>query len=140
MSNDVLIESMLVFVFKTNCALFILEKNKWHSSTGLVLNWWERSRNQCTLKLILISMNLASWVIDINKFILIVYSNSTEKQESVQLAVKVAEKLLKELKPQTVQGQVQLRIMENYCLLATKQKSNVEQALNTFTNSSSIWG
>uniref|UniRef100_A0A8C2QYJ1 Tetratricopeptide repeat domain 21B n=1 Tax=Capra hircus TaxID=9925 RepID=A0A8C2QYJ1_CAPHI len=56
-----------------------------------------------------------------------------DKQESVQLAVRTAEKLLKELKPQTVQGQVQLRIMENYCLMATKQKSNVEQALNTFT-------
>ncbi|XP_003478712.1 tetratricopeptide repeat protein 21B [Cavia porcellus] len=59
--------------------------------------------------------------------------NSTEKQESVQLAVRTAEKLLKELKPQTIQGHVQLRIMENYCLMATKQKSNVEQALNTFT-------
>ncbi|KAK2509919.1 hypothetical protein MC885_009975 [Smutsia gigantea] len=59
--------------------------------------------------------------------------NSPEKQESVQLAVRTAEKLLKELKPQTVEGHVQLRIMENYCLLATKQKSNVEQALNTFT-------
>ncbi|XP_023385479.1 tetratricopeptide repeat protein 21B isoform X3 [Pteropus alecto] len=59
--------------------------------------------------------------------------NSTEKQESVQLAVRTAEKLLKELKPQTVQGHVQLRVMENYCLMATKQKSNVEQALNTFT-------
>ncbi|XP_008061219.1 tetratricopeptide repeat protein 21B [Carlito syrichta] len=59
--------------------------------------------------------------------------NSSEKQESVQLAVRTAEKLLKELKPQTVQGHLQLRIMENYCLMATKQKSNVEQALNTFT-------
>lgn len=51
----------------------------------------------------------------------------------MQLAVRTAEKLLKELKPQTIQGHVQLRIMENYCLVATKQKSNVEQALNTFT-------
>ncbi|XP_019409134.1 PREDICTED: tetratricopeptide repeat protein 21B [Crocodylus porosus] len=59
--------------------------------------------------------------------------NSTEKQESVQLAVRTAEKLLKELKPHTSQGHIQLRIMENYCLMATKQKSNVEQALNTFT-------
>ncbi|MEE6489492.1 hypothetical protein FKM82_015590 [Ascaphus truei] len=59
--------------------------------------------------------------------------NSTEKQESVQLAVRTAEKLLKELKPQTLQGHIQLRIMENYCLLATKQKTNVERALNTFT-------
>ncbi|XP_043931290.1 tetratricopeptide repeat protein 21B [Protopterus annectens] len=60
--------------------------------------------------------------------------NSTEKHESEQLAVRTAEKLLKELKPQTVQGHVQLRIMQNYCLLATKQKTNVEQALNAFTN------
>ncbi|XP_048165484.1 tetratricopeptide repeat protein 21B isoform X3 [Corvus hawaiiensis] len=59
--------------------------------------------------------------------------NSTEKQESVQLAVRTAGNLLKELKPQTIQGHIQLRIMENYCLMATKQKSNVEQALKTFT-------
>ncbi|KAJ1188379.1 hypothetical protein NDU88_005140 [Pleurodeles waltl] len=59
--------------------------------------------------------------------------NSTEKQESVQLAVRTAEKLLKELKPQTIHGHIQLRIMENYCLMATKQKPNVERALSTFT-------
>ncbi|XP_004703829.1 tetratricopeptide repeat protein 21B isoform X1 [Echinops telfairi] len=58
--------------------------------------------------------------------------SSTEKQESVQLAVRTAEKLKKELKPQTAQGHTQLRIMENYCLVASKQKSNVEQALTTF--------
>lgn len=51
----------------------------------------------------------------------------------MQLAVRTAEKLLKELKPQTIQGHVQLHIMENYCLMATKQKANVEQALNAFT-------
>lgn len=49
------------------------------------------------------------------------------------MAVRTAGNLLKELKPQTIQGHIQLRIMENYCLMATKQKSNVEQALNTFT-------
>uniref|UniRef100_A0A2D4N2U2 Tetratricopeptide repeat protein 21B n=2 Tax=Micrurus TaxID=8634 RepID=A0A2D4N2U2_9SAUR len=59
--------------------------------------------------------------------------SSTEKQESVQLAVRTAEKLLKELKPQTAQGHVQVGIMENYCLMATKQKSNVERALQAFT-------
>uniref|UniRef100_A0A673CVP2 Tetratricopeptide repeat domain 21B n=1 Tax=Sphaeramia orbicularis TaxID=375764 RepID=A0A673CVP2_9TELE len=59
--------------------------------------------------------------------------NSTEKQESEQLAVRTAEKLLKELKPQTPGGHLQLRILENYCLLATKQKANVEKALNVFT-------
>lgn len=51
----------------------------------------------------------------------------------MQLAVRTAEKLLKELKPQTTQGRLQLRILENCCLMATKQKSSVEQALNTFT-------
>lgn len=51
----------------------------------------------------------------------------------MQLAVRTAEKLLKELKPQTVQGRLQLRVMENCCLMATKQKSSVEQALSTFT-------
>lgn len=60
-------------------------------------------------------------------------SSSTEKQESVQLAVRTAEKLLKELKPQTAQGHIQLGIIENYCLMATKQKSNVERALQAFT-------
>uniref|UniRef100_A0A7N8WU19 Tetratricopeptide repeat protein 21B n=1 Tax=Mastacembelus armatus TaxID=205130 RepID=A0A7N8WU19_9TELE len=59
--------------------------------------------------------------------------NSTEKQESEQLAVRTAEKLLKEIKPQTAGGHIQLRILENYCLLATKQKGNVEKALNVFT-------
>uniref|UniRef100_A0A8C8JG91 Tetratricopeptide repeat domain 21B n=1 Tax=Oncorhynchus tshawytscha TaxID=74940 RepID=A0A8C8JG91_ONCTS len=59
--------------------------------------------------------------------------NSTEKQESEQLAVRTAEKLLNELKPQTAGGHVQLRILENYCFLATKQKANVEKALNVFT-------
>ncbi|CAB1328463.1 unnamed protein product [Coregonus sp. 'balchen'] len=28
---------------------------------------------------------------------------------------------------------VQLRILENYCFLATKQKANIEKALNVFT-------
>ncbi|KAK1903312.1 Tetratricopeptide repeat protein 21B [Dissostichus eleginoides] len=59
--------------------------------------------------------------------------NSTEKQESEQLSVRTAEKLLKELKPQTPGGHTQLRILENYCFLATKQKANMEKALNVFT-------
>lgn len=59
--------------------------------------------------------------------------NSTEKQESEQLAVRTAEKLLKELKPQTPGGQLQLGILENYCFLATKQKANIEKALTVFT-------
>lgn len=59
--------------------------------------------------------------------------NSTEKQESEQLAVRTAEKLLGEIKPQTAGGHVQLRILESYCLLATKQKANIEKALGILT-------
>lgn len=46
--------------------------------------------------------------------------------------MRTAEKLLKELKPQTSQGHIQLRILEHYCYLATKQKANVEKALGVF--------
>ncbi|KAF3843060.1 hypothetical protein F7725_001909 [Dissostichus mawsoni] len=42
--------------------------------------------------------------------------NSTEKQESEQLSVRTAEKLLKELKPQTPGGHTQLRILEKLLL------------------------
>ena len=61
------------------------------------------------------------------------FRNSTEKQESEQLAVRTAEKLLKELRPQTAEGHIQLRILEHYCFLATKQTANVERALSVFT-------
>lgn len=47
--------------------------------------------------------------------------------------MRTAEKLLKEVKPQTPGGHVQLRILENYCFLATKQKANIEKALSVFT-------
>uniref|UniRef100_A0A3P8VGK7 Tetratricopeptide repeat domain 21B n=1 Tax=Cynoglossus semilaevis TaxID=244447 RepID=A0A3P8VGK7_CYNSE len=59
--------------------------------------------------------------------------NSTEKQESEQLAVRTAEKLLKELKPQTAGGHIQLNILQNYCIMATKQKAHIEKALGVFT-------
>ncbi|XP_028292387.1 tetratricopeptide repeat protein 21B [Gouania willdenowi] len=59
--------------------------------------------------------------------------NSTEKKESELVNVRTAEKLLKELKPQTPGGHTQLSILENYCLLATKQKANVDKALGAFT-------
>lgn len=47
--------------------------------------------------------------------------------------MRTAEKLLKEVKPQTPGGHVQLHILENYCFLATKQKANIEKALSVFT-------
>ncbi|XP_053283448.1 tetratricopeptide repeat protein 21B-like [Pleuronectes platessa] len=58
--------------------------------------------------------------------------NSTKKQEVQLLAIRTARKLLKELKPKTPCGHLQLRILENYCLLATKKKANMEIALKDF--------
>lgn len=47
--------------------------------------------------------------------------------------MRTAEKLLKEIKPQTASGHVQLCILENYCLIATKQKAKVEKAVSVLT-------
>lgn len=44
-----------------------------------------------------------------------------------------AHQLLKEIKPETPGEHLKLRILENYCLLATKQKANIEKALSVFT-------
>ncbi|XP_070546763.1 tetratricopeptide repeat protein 21B-like [Ptychodera flava] len=58
------------------------------------------------------------------------FGNSTEKQDSEALAVRTAEKLLKELKPQP--GSVKHLILENSALMATKSKSNMDKALAAF--------
>nr|XP_033787611.1 tetratricopeptide repeat protein 21A [Geotrypetes seraphini] len=60
-------------------------------------------------------------------------SNSTERKEYEQYGLRTAEKLLKEFHPRTTQGQDQLIMLQNYCLMATRDKVNVEVALNTFT-------
>uniref|UniRef100_H3ARN0 Tetratricopeptide repeat domain 21A n=1 Tax=Latimeria chalumnae TaxID=7897 RepID=H3ARN0_LATCH len=64
-------------------------------------------------------------------------SSSTEKQESEQLAIRTAEKLLKEFHPTSKWGQEQLSLMQNSCLMATKEKLNVEMALTAFTEMAS---
>ncbi|CAH1774388.1 unnamed protein product [Owenia fusiformis] len=55
---------------------------------------------------------------------------SSEKNDSEQLAVKTAEKLLKELKRKP--GDLMPQILENMTLIATKNKSNIEKALASF--------
>uniref|UniRef100_F7FMX1 Tetratricopeptide repeat domain 21A n=1 Tax=Monodelphis domestica TaxID=13616 RepID=F7FMX1_MONDO len=57
---------------------------------------------------------------------------STEKKESEQHGVRTAEKLLREFYPHNKEGQEQLKMLQSYCLLATKEKSNVETALGAF--------
>ncbi|KAK3106370.1 hypothetical protein FSP39_018677 [Pinctada imbricata] len=53
-----------------------------------------------------------------------------EKAESEQIAVRTAEKLLKEVKPKP--GDIKPKILENLALVQTKQKPNVEKALNNY--------
>ncbi|XP_067824088.1 tetratricopeptide repeat protein 21B-like [Heptranchias perlo] len=57
----------------------------------------------------------------------------TEKKETDQLAIRTAEKLLKEYHPQTQQEQEQRILLQNICLMATNDRSNVEKALDVFT-------
>lgn len=47
--------------------------------------------------------------------------------------MRTAEKLLREFYPHSAWGQTQLRLLQSLCLLATREKANVEAALGTFT-------
>ncbi|XP_065740814.1 tetratricopeptide repeat protein 21A isoform X2 [Phocoena phocoena] len=55
------------------------------------------------------------------------------KKELEQHGVRTAEKLLREFYPHSAWGQTQLRLLQSLCLLATREKANVEAALGTFT-------
>ncbi|CAK7311819.1 Tetratricopeptide repeat protein 21A [Vulpes lagopus] len=59
-------------------------------------------------------------------------SNSTHRRDSEQHGVRTAEKLLRESYPHSAAGQTQLRLLQSLCLLATREKANVEAALHTF--------
>ncbi|XP_077929541.1 tetratricopeptide repeat protein 21A isoform X4 [Halichoerus grypus] len=54
------------------------------------------------------------------------------KKDSEQHGVRTAEKLLREFYPHSAWGQTQLRLLQSLCLLATREKANVEAALGTF--------
>ncbi|XP_007468203.1 PREDICTED: tetratricopeptide repeat protein 21A isoform X2 [Lipotes vexillifer] len=54
------------------------------------------------------------------------------KKELEQHGVRTAEKLLREFYPHSAWGQTQLRLLQSLCLLATREKANVEAALGTF--------
>uniref|UniRef100_A0A8C6C5W9 Tetratricopeptide repeat domain 21A n=1 Tax=Monodon monoceros TaxID=40151 RepID=A0A8C6C5W9_MONMO len=64
---------------------------------------------------------------------LVTESNSTDRKELEQHGVRTAEKLLREFYPHSAWGQTQLRLLQSLCLLATREKANVEAALGTFT-------
>ncbi|XP_036189106.1 tetratricopeptide repeat protein 21A [Myotis myotis] len=59
-------------------------------------------------------------------------SSASSRKESEQLGVRTAEKLLREFHPHTAWGQTQLQLLQGLCLLATKEKANMEAALGTF--------
>ncbi|EMP36129.1 Tetratricopeptide repeat protein 21B [Chelonia mydas] len=59
-------------------------------------------------------------------------SNLKEKRESEQHGIRTAEKLLKEFYPHSQKGQNQMKMLQNCCLVATKDKVNVEKALSVF--------
>lgn len=46
--------------------------------------------------------------------------------------MRTAEKLLREFYPHSALGQIQLRLLQGHCLMATREKANVEVALGTF--------
>ncbi|XP_067908211.1 tetratricopeptide repeat protein 21B-like [Heterodontus francisci] len=63
---------------------------------------------------------------------------STEKKETDQLAVRTAEKLLKEYHPQTQEEQEQRILLQNSCLMATNDRSKVEKALDVFMEMATV--
>uniref|UniRef100_A0A8C4LJ71 Tetratricopeptide repeat domain 21A n=1 Tax=Equus asinus TaxID=9793 RepID=A0A8C4LJ71_EQUAS len=63
---------------------------------------------------------------------LVAESNAPDRKESEQHGVRTAEKLLREFYPRSAWGQTQLRLLKSLCLLATREKPNVEAALSTF--------
>uniref|UniRef100_A0A8C0I313 Tetratricopeptide repeat domain 21A n=1 Tax=Balaenoptera musculus TaxID=9771 RepID=A0A8C0I313_BALMU len=63
---------------------------------------------------------------------LVTESNSTDRKELEQHGVRTAEKLLREFYPHSAWGQTQLRLLQSLCLLATREKANMEAALGTF--------
>ncbi|KAL3836422.1 hypothetical protein ACJMK2_021855 [Sinanodonta woodiana] len=62
-------------------------------------------------------------------------ANDRDKTDSEQMAVRTAEKLLKELKPKP--GDMRPKLLENMALISTKQKQNLEKALAAFMDMSS---
>ncbi|XP_055505957.1 tetratricopeptide repeat protein 21B-like [Leucoraja erinacea] len=61
------------------------------------------------------------------------FSGEPNENEMDQLAVRTAEKLLKEYHAHTQQEQEQRTLLQNSCLMATNDRSNVEKALEAFT-------
>uniref|UniRef100_A0A8D2HGL1 Tetratricopeptide repeat domain 21A n=1 Tax=Urocitellus parryii TaxID=9999 RepID=A0A8D2HGL1_UROPR len=59
-------------------------------------------------------------------------SNSTNRKELEQHGVRTAEKLLREFYPHSAFDQTQLKLLQSLCLMATREKANVEVALDAF--------
>ena len=53
------------------------------------------------------------------------------------MAMRTAEKLLKEIRPKSAKAEHKIRVLENFALLATKSKPNAERALERFADMAS---
>ncbi|XP_027210397.1 tetratricopeptide repeat protein 21B-like isoform X1 [Penaeus vannamei] len=60
--------------------------------------------------------------------------NQSGARDTLDMAIRTADKLLKELSPKPGDQQVSHQILSNFLLLATKQKANAERALQDFMN------
>uniref|UniRef100_A0A8D1WED7 Tetratricopeptide repeat domain 21A n=1 Tax=Sus scrofa TaxID=9823 RepID=A0A8D1WED7_PIG len=93
-------------------------------------NTWGQSATYCMVQ---ICLNPDNEIVGGEAFeSLVPESNSLERKESERHGVRTAEKLLREFYPQSASGQTQLRLLQSLCLLATREKANVEAALGTF--------
>ena len=57
-----------------------------------------------------------------------------DSKDSQEMALKTADKLLKELRPKPGQQMISYQLLEGMLLLATKLKPNIEKALQDFMN------
>ena len=75
----------------------------------------------------------ASWAGQASALLLSPSARSfSSRKELEQHGVRTAEKLLQEFYPHSAGGHTQLRLLQSLCLLATREKANVEVALSTF--------
>ncbi|XP_050699357.1 tetratricopeptide repeat protein 21B-like [Eriocheir sinensis] len=60
--------------------------------------------------------------------------NQSGARDTLDMAIRTADKLLKELNPKPGEQMISHQVLSNFLLLATKQKSSAEQALQEFMN------
>ena len=80
----------------------------------------------------IIHISIRSITINFKIFLIffLLYRAAAERADSEQLALRTAEKLLNELKPKP--NDIRAILLQNMALVATKNKANVETAIQNF--------